>query len=250
MLNHNLLIAAIAAMALLLCGSAPGRRPQPNPVAEVLEKHIRALGEKTALERMSTLVLKGTAELTTQGQKYTGTTERFVKFPDKILVRLNFPALKMTSGLDGRAGWKDIGPNIAAMNDWEVDFIQRNNLLFGPLKQVEQFTSAYRSLKIKPSQRIDNRDLKIVEGEPWHGEIETLYFDAATGLLYRWDVVNEGDQSQKILEQLYADEYTTVEGIKIPRAIRAVMANATMRTTFTEIKLNVPIDDAVFVKPR
>ncbi len=214
---------------------------------EILETHIRALGDRTAIENMSTLVLKGTVEVSAQGQKLSGTTERYFKFPDKAFVLINIPGAKLVQGSDGTTGWKDAGNGVASMSAWETAFQNRSNNLCTHITQIGQFKSYYKSFTVKGRQRIDNRDVEVVEAEPLSGRTETLYFDARTGLLYRWDVVSESDGADKgTTTQLYADEYTEIDGIKVLAAIHVVTPGITVASRFTDIKTNVPVDDHMF----
>jgi hypothetical protein len=161
---------------------------------EILETHIRALGVKAAIDNINTLVLKGTVEVSAGGQNFTGITERYFKFPDKAFALISIPGAKLTQGNDAITAWKDFGIGVTLMNAWETGFTIRSNNVFTHITQVQQSKSAYKSFTVLGHQRIDNREVEVVEAEPLSGRTETLYFDASSGLLYRWDVVFEGDE--------------------------------------------------------
>ncbi len=231
-------------------GRSSGANVSPATFDEILETHIRALGGKTAIDNISTLVLKGTVEVSVNGQKFTGTTERDFKFPDQSFVLISIPGVQITEGFDGTTGWKNDGTGVTTMNAWETGFQNRSNNICTHITQVEQFKSAYKSFTVRGRLRIDNRDVDVVDAEPLVGKTETLYFDAHSGLLYRWDIVFEGDGAGPgVTNQLYADEYTDINGVKVLAAIHVVTPTTTITSRFTDIKINVPLDNTLFSKP-
>jgi len=222
--------------------------PASSAFDELLAAHIRALGDKTAVERAKTLVLKGEVVLTLNGQSLSGTTERYFKYPDKSFVVITVPIGTLMQGFDGVTGWKNSGNGPVTMNAWEAAFQNRTNLVFTHITHVDQFKPAYRNFNVRGKLQLDGRQLQVVDAEPLNGQREILYFDERTGLLYRWDVVNQGDGGNQMATQLYADEYAAVDGIKVPSRIHVVSAGATVTSRFTEIKTNVEIDDSRFKK--
>lgn len=236
--------ADLAKIRINSLGSGGG--PASAAFDELLEGHIRALGDKAAIEKMNTLALKGTVEVTINGQSLSGTTERYFKFPDKSYVLISLPMGTLIQGFDGTTGWKSVGRGPVNMNAWETAFQNRSNFVFTHITHVDQFKSAYRSFTVRGKLRIDGRDVQVVDAEPLNGQRETLYFDMRTSLLYRWDIVFEGEGSEKTPNQLYADAYTDVDGVKVLAAIHVVTPTSTVSSRFTDIKTNVPVDDGMF----
>lgn len=73
--------------------------------------------------------------------------------------------------------------------------------------------------------------------------LSKLYFDAATGLLSRRDMVYGTTPVQH-----YYEDYREIDGIKLPFLMRSE-GPVRVITRLTEIKHNVPIDDAKFKTP-
>jgi len=216
---------------------------------ELLENHVRALGGKPAFDNIYSLVLKGTAEMSLNGQKVSGTTERYLKYPDKSLVVFNISGTKVLMGVDGNTGWKQT-PAPAMMSASEVAAFTRSNNLFTHPTNLDQFKSAYKSFTIKGKDQVNGHEAYVVEAEPLSGRTETFYFDTQTRLLIRWDAFDESDGLAKgTLYQAFADEYTEINGIKVLSAIHVTGGGTTISSRFTDIKTNVPIDDAMFRKP-
>ncbi len=237
-----------AELAKIRIGGLSSAGPESSAFDQLLAAHIRALGDKAAVEKMKTLVLKGTVEITINGQSLSGATERSFKYPDKSFVLISVPIGNLMQGYDGISGWKNIGNGPVTMNAWETAFQNRTNLVFTHITHVDQFKPAYKSFNVRGKLQLDGRDLQVVDAEPINGQRETLYFDARTGLLYRWDVVNEGDGAGRTPTQLYADEYAAVDGVKVPSRIHAVSPGAIVVSRFTDIRTNLEIDDSHFRK--
>jgi hypothetical protein len=233
---------------------ATERTAAPLPsVEDIIESNIRALGAKATSEKLTTMTLRGLVEVSAAGKKFNGTMEMYVKFPDKSLSITNVPKLeKTTQGFEGTVGWVKDNRGVHLMNDWQNAFTQRNNVLF-TLTDLSQFTSFYPKSRVKGKATIGNREAYVVEVEPVGSKPETLYFEVETGLLIRWDVLYQSGDSQKgvgVPMQLYVDEYADANGVKIAAVIRQVSSGLTFITRFFDIKYNVPIDDAMFSKPK
>jgi hypothetical protein len=79
-----------------------------------------------------------------------------------------------------------------------------------------------------------------------------LCADAATGLLGRIELLpapGAGGRGQSLKAVVY-DSYATVDGVKIPVGFKQVYADFTLTYIVTEIKHDVPIEDALFETPK
>ena len=79
---------------------------------------------------------------------------------------------------------------------------------------------------------------------------EKLYFDTQTGLLLRILSITQ-TLLAPIPEQMDFEDYRDVDGIKLPFTIRQSFVDPWVGWTrkYTEIKHNVPVDDAKFNPP-
>jgi len=82
------------------------------------------------------------------------------------------------------------------------------------------------------------------------GKGERLFFDVQTGLLLR-RITSTPTMVGVIPEQVDYDDYRDVGGMKIPFVIRVSSTDPSYSSTrtFTEVKLNVPVDESKFSKP-
>src|SRR6266568_7677001 len=107
------LMIPVAGAGVLVADSTP-------TVDQILEKYIEAIGGQSALQKSTTRVMKGSAQLTSTGEM--GTIEIYKKAPDKELYLVNIPSNGPTSrAYDGKAGWylfdPDEGPKDAPAGD-------------------------------------------------------------------------------------------------------------------------------------
>ena len=78
---------------------------------------------------------------------------------------------------------------------------------------------------------------------------EQLSFDRASGLLLRRLIITTGERLMNLPEQIDYSDYREVSGVKVPFTVRHATWNAVTTEKFADVKINAPIDDAVFVKP-
>jgi hypothetical protein len=78
-----------------------------------------------------------------------------------------------------------------------------------------------------------------------------LYFDATSGLLLRRTTTMPTIVGI-IPDQIDLEDYREADGLKFPFTARAAaleVGNPTSTRTFTELKLNVPVDESKFNMP-
>ena len=78
---------------------------------------------------------------------------------------------------------------------------------------------------------------------------EQLSFDRASGLLLRRLIITTGERLMNLPEQIDYSDYRDVGGVKVPFTVRHATWNAVTTEKFADVKINAPIDDAVFAKP-
>jgi hypothetical protein len=88
-------------------------------------------------------------------------------------------------------------------------------------------------MTLKGKEDVGGAEAYAVTATPADGHAVTLYFDARTGLLLRRD-------------RTYFEDYREVDGVKLPFRIRDDFSTITL----TEVKHNVPLDDARFVEEK
>ena len=223
----------------------PGEtRPEEPTVDQILAKYAEALGGSAAIDKVKTRSMKG-EWLTSNG--LTWSYEVYQSGPDKIYVVLNTPKQGVFErGFNGSVGWEKSNRGLRALEGQELAVLRRYPNLFKDIKLKEQFSR----LMFGGKDKINDREVYVLRGVTRDDRRERLYFDVQTGLLVR-RVTNSPTMIGLIPEQIDFEDYKSVDGLMVPFTIRILSVDPNISSTrkFTEVKLNVPVDDTKFNKP-
>lgn len=229
-------------------GATPAASASPtpaNPTAdEILAKYQQALGGPSVLDKLRSRSLRGTWT-TAQGMEWG--YEAIEVAPDKVYMLVKTPRQgNIERGYNGTVGWELSARGLRDLSGPDLIFLRRYPSLFGDVKLKEQFSR----LAFGARSRINDRDVYALQGTTVSGKRERLFFDVQTGLLVR-RIIYTPTPVGVIPEQVDFEDYRDVDGMKVPFTIRVstVDPNSTSTRKLTEIKLNVPIEDAKFNKP-
>ncbi|HVS20954.1 MAG TPA: hypothetical protein VHD88_03860, partial [Pyrinomonadaceae bacterium] len=227
---------------------APGQpSPTPTPAAptadQIVAKYIDAIGGQAAIDNMKTRVMKGT---------YAGfngaplTFEADLTAPDKFYISVTTQQGTNERGFDGKVGWEKNARGVNELTNPILDQMKSMFLSFRNLKLKEEFTS----MRLGGKDKIGDRDVLIIGGRTADNHRERLFFDAETGLLLRRIAYTE-TMIGVIPEQIDSEDYRDVDGVKLPFTVRvsSVEPGLVSARKYTEIKLNVPVDDSKFKMP-
>ena len=212
-------------------------------VRQVLEKYVEAVGGQANAAKLKTRVLKGVRE-SSQGN---WSLEIDVKQPDKFLVSITVPQqVVIYQGFSGASGWLKNPREQRAMSADELAVLKQTAELYEVIKVKE----ASPGMKITGIERVGGSESYVLESTNADNAVEKLYFDVQTGLLVR-KLTLTNTVLVPIPEQIDFEDYREVDGVKLPFVIRISNIDPYFNSTrrFTEIKHNVPIDDARFDLP-
>lgn len=236
----------IAAATPLADAAAANAAPKQTPPTadQILAKYTEALGGAAAIEKLKTRSMKGTW-LTANGISLG--YEVYQTAPDRIYTVLNTPKQGLIErGFNGTSAWEKSARGLRDLEGFELFQLKRYPDLFKDIKLQGQFTR----LTFGGKEKIDGKDVYVLRGIGVDGKGERLYFDAQSGLLLR-RISSIRTIVGMIPEQVDYEDYRDVDGMKLPFTIRVSSidsANSSTRT-FTEIKLNVPVDETKFNRP-
>lgn len=213
-------------------------------VDEILDKSLKAIGGKEAVEKFTSRSVKGSFEI--EAMSMTGTIEVLSKAPNKTAVVVNIPGFGVVNeAFDGVKGWSaDPMQGLRELSGAELAMRKRRADFYTELNLKKHYTK----MEVKGKEKVGSSDAWMIEGTPAEGSPEKLYFDVNTGLLVRQDAETESPQG-KMMVETYLDDYKVVDGIKIAHTMKNVNPMFAMTMKFTEVKHNVEIDDAKFGKP-
>jgi len=234
-------------------GPSPGASPQASPGAtpalpsadEIFNKYAAALGGQAAIDKLKSRTAKGTV---TQANGNSFQFELSQAAPDKFYLLVTTPQGTLERGFNGQVGWEKTARGEREITGAELINFKAANGLFSLLKLKEQYSKPPRLRKDK----IGDRDVYIVDGTTIDNRRMRLYFDATSGLLLR-RTTTMPTIIGIIPDQIDLEDYREADGLKFSFTARAAtleVGNPTSTRTFTELKLNVPVDDSKFNMPQ
>lgn len=233
--------------------------PESLPTSDqVFAKYVQALGGKAAIDKIKTrstkvtllqpkLINSGTPKAAILNRAETWTLETFQKAPDKYLAVITTPDGVIYQGFNGTTGWTKSARGQREMSNVEVERLKRQVDLYKDVKLKEQ----YSTMNVAGKEKIGDREAYVIDALSLDHKSEKLFFDVQSGLLIRRTVFTETRLGLDPQETDYED-YREVNGLRLPFIVKVSFLDdnhyGTTRT-LTEIKHNVPIDDAKFQVP-
>jgi hypothetical protein len=218
--------------------------PQPTPTAdEIYSKYIAAIGGQANVDKIKSRTVRGTVAQ----PNGTVTFDISQGAPDKFHITATTPTGAFERGFTGSVGWEKGPQGVRALAPAEVAQLQNSIGLLRHIRLKEQFTS----MRWSGIQLIGDRTTHVVIGTTADNRQERLFFDAQTGLLLR-RISYMSTLLALIPDQIDFEDYRDVDGVKFPFIVRVSsieVGNPVSTRTFSEMKLNVAVDDAKFNMP-
>ena len=228
--------------------TSPPASPSPTPAMpsadEIFSKYAAAVGGQAAIDKLKSRTAKGTV---TQANGNSFQFELSQAAPDKFYLLVTTPQGTIERGFNGQVSWEKTARGVREISGTELINFKTANGLFTLLKLKEQYSKPPRVRKDK----LGDREVYIIDGTTIDNRRMRLYFDAASGLLLRRTTTMQ-TMVGIIPDQIELEDYREAEGLKFPFTARAAaleVGNPTSTRTFTEVKLNVPVDESKFNMP-
>ncbi len=213
--------------------------PTPD---QLLDKYIQAAGGASAIDKVTTRVMKGTIDF---GGK-TLPIDIYSKDPYKRISFTHMPEGDSITAFNGQEGWLSSPgrPGVREMHGSELDAASIDADLHLPTHLKAMFSD----LKLERTEKVGDRDAFMVMGQREGKPPMQLYFDAQSGLLVR--LVRYGDTALGLLPtQIDYSDYRDSSGVKMPYRWTLARPSGRFTIQLSEVKQNVAVDDAKFVKP-
>ncbi len=213
-------------------------------VDEILDRYVKTIGGKEAVQKHTSRAIKGSFDI--EAMNLSGTMELFMKAPNKSAAIVVLPGVgNFNEVFDGEKGWAaDPMQGLREKGGAELAATKRRSDFYTEINYKKHYTK----LEVKGKEKVGSSEAYVIEGTPAEGAPEKLYFDVNTGLLVRHDFEAETPQG-KMNTESYFEDYKEVDGVKMAHTMKQVNPMFSMTMKFTEVKNNVPIDDAKFAKP-
>ena len=221
---------------------------------EIIEKHLAALGGRTALNNLKSRSMKGTISSSGPIGDLRGSVEVLNQAPNKArtFVQLDLSGVGLgkfvrDQRFDGTSGYV-------------IDTMQGNHDITG--EQLDamknaQFPSPLLNYKgmgttveLAGKEKVGDRDAYVLIGKPKAGPVIRYYIDAETYLPIRSVMKILVPQLGTEVEQTQeTSDFREVDGVKVPYRIKTTSSLQTVLVTITQVEQNKQIDQSLFSKP-
>jgi photosynthetic reaction center cytochrome c subunit len=226
--------------------TAPEARPpstgSTQPTADsIIEKYVTALGGADAIKKITSRV--GTGAIMVSGKETP--IEVFTKAPNKRITITHAAGADSFTAFDGTIGWMGTaGRPAREMSAADAKGSALDSEFYLPLRLKEVFTQLRPG---RPDKIGDVPVLTLTGTRPGLPPVR-FFFDANSGLLLRMVRYTENPLGRMPVQIDYAD-YRDVNGVKTPFRWTLSRPNGRFTIQLSDVKANVPIEDAKFAKP-
>ena len=220
---------------------AEGKEASGPAADQLLDKYLQAVGGAAAIEKITSRVMKGTI---TFGDRNVP-IDIYSKDPDKRISFTHTPDGDSVTAFDGHEGWLGApGRPVREMHGPDIDAAAMD----ADLHFAAHLKGMFSEAQMRGTEKIDDHEAYLVIGRREGKPPLRLYFDEQSGFLVRLVRFGETPLGRMPTQIDYAD-YRQAGGVKIP--FRWTLARPSGRFTIqvSEVKENVPVDDAKFAKP-
>lgn len=222
---------------------SPTPRPAGPSADDIVAKYVDAVGGQAAIDKMKTRVMKGTFA------GFNGVEvlfEAYLAAPDMFHIIVTSPQGTQERGSDGKVVWEKGPRGVNELTNPLLDQMKSMFLFFRNIKLKDEFPR----MRVGGRDKIGDHEVVIIGATTADNHRARLFFDAATGLLLRRISYTE-TMIGVIPEQIDFEDYRDVEGVKLPFTIKISSVEPGLVSTrkYSEIKLNVPVDDSKFKMP-
>jgi len=220
---------------------AEAKEASGPPPEQLFEKYLQAAGGAAAIEKITSRVMKGTI---TFGDRNVP-IEIFSKDPDKRISFTHTPDGDSVTGFDGHEGWLGFpGRPVREMHGPDIDAAAMDADLHFAAHLKGMFSEAH----LRGTEKIGDHEVYLVVGQREGKTPLRLYFDEQSGLLIRLVRFGETPLGRLPTQIDYAD-YREAGGVKIPFRWTLARPGGRFTIQISDVKVNVPVDDAKFAKP-
>ena len=221
--------------------------PPPPPLAAaasadpILDKYVAALGGADAIQKVTSRVEKGKLIM---GSRETP-IEVTSKAPFKRISVTHMPNGEMITAFDGVTGWLgNPGRPPHDMSSAEADAAK----LDADLQFAVHLKETFSQFRVGRPEKIGDAECVTVIAMRKDQPPVRLWFEEGSGLLVRMVRYAETPLGRNPTQIDYAD-YQDVDGVKAPHKWTFARPNGRFTIQVTEVRQNVPVEDAKFEKP-
>ena len=213
----------------------------PPTADQLLDKYLQAAGGTTAIEKITSRVMKGTIDFGGRSLPI----DIYAKDPEKRISFTHMPEGDNITAFNGHEGWLGMpGHPVREMRGSDLDGAAIDADLHLPANLRLMFSE----MQLLGTEKVGDREAYLVVGQREAKPPIRLFFDTQTGLLVRLVRFGETALGRLPTQIDYAD-YRDEEAVKIPYRWTLARPGGRFTIQLSDVKQNVPVDDAKFVKP-
>jgi zinc protease len=228
--------------------NAPNASNDPNAVA-LLKRVLDAKGGLDALRKVRTVIADADTTFTMEQGILASKTKTYVVYPQKFRVDANLAGAQVvqvynagTAWMRDPAGVHDVPPE---MRDEFGASVRRDTI---PVLIAS--AEGKLALRLLPDEGAEGRVLKVLEISGPQLPAVRLYIDSQN-FIARQSFSTPGPDGKPIQADEVFSDYRSVTGVQVPfRADVRRGGQVILSRTLTNVALNAPVDDALFVKPQ
>ncbi|HEY4764073.1 MAG TPA: c-type cytochrome [Candidatus Sulfotelmatobacter sp.] len=223
-------------------GPASGAKENAGPTGEqLIDKYVHAVGGAAAIDRVTSRVMKGTIDF---GGKSLP-IDIYSKEPGERISFTRMPEGDSVTAFNGHEGWLGTpGRPLREMHGGDLDGAS----IDADLHLATHLKTMFSEVRVRGEEKVDDRQTYVVVGQREGKPPIQLYFDQQSGLLVRLVRFGETALGWLPTEIDYAD-YRDTSGVKIPYRWTLARPGGRFTIQVSDVKQNVPVDDAKFAKP-
>jgi hypothetical protein len=236
-MHYRLLVSIVA---LALSGLATSARPQD--AGKVMDEYLKATGGSKVLSKIQTLALEGTSTSTGDGKPGTYTLN--LKLPNRYYSELLISDTSLIEAYNGKSAWHRSATGELA------------TLVGAEGAQLEAAGQYYNSRFLNPKKmklglaflghaQVHGKDALQIEVTTPSNLKREVFFDPQTHL-----IVEEAAIIGGIDQQIFYDDYRTIEHLKLPYKIELRRGSETYHIAITRAAVNESIGERVFDFPK
>lgn len=241
MADDSVMAAAMPHGAAVETKASDAKEAAVPPPEQLLDKYVGAVGGSAAIDKITSRVMKGTIEFGGKSMPI----DIYAKNPDKRISFTHMPGGDSITAFDGHEGWLGTPgrpPHFMLGSEIDAASIDADLHLATHLRQM------FSKMAIEGTDKVGDREAYLFVGQREGKPPIRLYFDAKSGLLLR--LVRYGETALGWLPtQIDYADFRETNGVNIPYRWTLARPNGRFTIQVSELKQNVPVDDAKFDKP-